>query len=135
VNDSAGGCIEIGQWRGVSIAVAAHDAVSVDVDLSIAAMFAHEIDATRPMGGLLHLDEALGGALLRLRADGIFSAAAGELPSLSSPLPPVRAATVLTVGLGDIQSWSPPAMRIALAVAAARPCCRSCRQCPPAYRP
>ena len=70
-----------------------------------------------PGGGLGHLDAALGGAITRLRADGIFRAGPGEVLTLSAPAPPIHAATILAIGLGDPTAWTPAAMRPAVATA------------------
>lgn len=109
----------IGIWRGVEIAVAPRDAVTADVEIAIAAMFTHELAADGPVGGLLDLDTAMGGAVTRLRSDGIFGAAPGEVLALSHVVPPVKAATVLLVGMGDPNVWKSATLQTALSAAAA----------------
>lgn len=108
----------IGVWRGVRIDVAPRDAVSVEVMVASAGVFTHEIGRTRPDGGLGNLDAALGGAITRLRADGIFRADMGDVLTLSAPARPIHATTVLAVGLGDPAAWTPATMRQAVSTAA-----------------
>ncbi|MEG3175379.1 M17 family peptidase N-terminal domain-containing protein [Sphingomonas sp. RB3P16] len=107
----------IGVWRGVRIDVAPRDAVSVDVAIASAGVFMREIGRTRPDGGLGNLDTALGGAITRLRADGIFRGDLGEVLTLSAPAHPIHATTVLAIGLGDPALWMPATMRHAVATA------------------
>lgn len=107
----------IGIWRGVRIDVAPRDAVSVEVAVASAGVFTHEIGGTRPTGGLGNLDAALGGAIMRLRADGIFRAEMGEVLTLSDPARPIQATTVLAIGLGDPAVWTPATIRAAVATA------------------
>jgi hypothetical protein len=108
----------IGVWRGVRIDVAPRDAVSVEVMVASAGVFTHETGRARPGGGLGNLDAALGGAITRLRADGIFRADMGDVLTLSAPAPPIQANTVLAIGLGDPAVWTPATMRQAVATAA-----------------
>ena len=108
----------IGQWGDVRIEVVSHDAVTVVAALAIVAMFTRETVADGPRGGLKHLDEALNGALLRLRFDGIFMASAGELLTLSAVAPPIRANDIIAVGLGDPDAFTPAILRRAVSRAA-----------------
>ena len=108
----------IGTWRGVRIDVAPRDAVSVEVMVASAGVFAHEIGRTRPGGGLGNLDTALSGAITRLRADGIFRAETGDVLTLSAPARPIHATTVLAIGLGDPAVWTPETIRQAVSTAA-----------------
>jgi hypothetical protein len=108
----------IGVWQGVRIDVAPRDAVSVDVAVASAGVFVHEIGRARPGGGLGNLDAALGGAITRLRADGIFRADLNDVLTLSAPARPILATTVLAIGLGDPTAWSPATMRQVVATAA-----------------
>ena len=108
----------IGTWRGVRIDVAPRDAVSVEVKVASAGVFTHEIGRARPAGGLANLDAALGGAITRLRADGIFCADMGDVLTLSAPARPIHATTVLAIGLGDPAAWTLATMRQAVATAA-----------------
>jgi hypothetical protein len=108
----------IGVWRGVRIDVAPRDAVSVEVMVASAGVFTHEIGRSSPGGGLSNLDAALGGAITRLRADGIFRADLGDVLTLSAPARPIHARTVLAIGLGDPAAWTRATMRRAVATAA-----------------
>ena len=109
--------VTIGVWGGVSIELAPRDAVSADVAVAIAGVFAREIGRDKPGGGLGNLDAALGGAITRLRADGIFRAGVGDVLTLSAPARPIHARTVLAIGLGDPAVWTPAVMRQAVATA------------------
>lgn len=109
----------IGQWGDVRIEVAPHDAVTVVAALAAVGMFTREAAADGPGGGLKHLDAALNGALLRLRCDGIFGAAPGELLTLSAVAPPIRANDIIAVGLGDPDAFTPTILRRAVSSAAA----------------
>lgn len=100
----------IGTWQDVVIDVIGAGAVDAPVELAVAGMFTHEADQALPVGGLHELDEALSGALMRLRADGIFSGKIGETIALAMPRPPIKADTVLIVGLGDPDTWQPSVM-------------------------
>ena len=120
-NGRADDAATIGLCCGVRIEVAPRDAVSAEVSVASVGVFTHEIGQDRPGGGpgggLGHLDAALGGAITRLRADGIFRAGPGEVLTLSAPAPPIHAATILAIGLGDPTAWTPAAMRPAVATA------------------
>lgn len=107
----------IGMWQGVRIDVAPRDAVSAEVSVASAGVFTREIGRDKPGGGLGNLDAALGGAIMRLRADGIFRAGPGEVLTLSAPARPIHANTVLAIGLGDPDAWTPATMRQAVATA------------------
>jgi len=110
--------VTIGRWRGVRIDIAPRDAVSAEVAVAIAGVFSYEIGRNKPGGGLGNLDAALGGAITRLRADGIFRAEPGEVLILSAPARPIQATTVLAIGLGNRAAWTPAVMRQAVATAA-----------------
>lgn len=110
----------IGSWRGTRIEVIGGHVANMPVMLSIAGMFAREADGMMIAGGLLHLDEALGGAVRRMRSDGIFEGRLGETMVLSAPPLPVKAGAILMIGLGDPADWSPEVMRSIVAVAARR---------------
>lgn len=107
----------IGVWHGVRIDIAPRDAVSAEVAVAIAGIFTREIGRGKPGGGLANLDAALGGAITRLRSDGIFAAEPGEVLTLSAPARPIHADTVLAIGLGDPEAWTPATMRHAVATA------------------
>ncbi len=94
----------IGSYRGIALDVAAWDAVGADVDLSCACMFAHEVGPSIS-GGLLHLDTALSGALLRLRAEGVFRGDEMETMLLSTLPTTIRGRALMIIGLGDPKAW------------------------------
>lgn len=108
----------IGYQFGTRIEVRVVDATDADATIAVVGMFSHEPPATPLSGGLLRLDQAMGGALLRMRADGIFAGAVGETMMFSTPAPPVRAGSILVVGLGDPLEWTVEVMRRAVAAAA-----------------
>jgi Cytosol aminopeptidase family, N-terminal domain len=101
--------IGIGAYRGVTLNVAVWDAVGAEVELSCAGMFAREAGPAL-VGGLLHLDTAIGGALLRLRNDGAFRGDEMETLLLSLLPRPIRAKSLLVIGLGDPATWRPHIM-------------------------
>ncbi|MBO9723336.1 MAG: hypothetical protein J7530_03055 [Novosphingobium sp.] len=106
----------VGAASGVSIEVAAWDAVGAEVDLSCAGMFAREA-GSQLSGGLAHLNAALEGRLLDLRRSGSFTGRLGECLLLDSPPAPVRAPALLLVGLGEPDGWSTAHLREALRAA------------------
>jgi hypothetical protein len=116
--------IPIGTWRGVSLDVAAWDGVGAEVDLSVACLFEHEPDGGTLQGGARHLDDAMGGALQRLRGDGSFRARSGDTLLIDRPPTGISATAVLVVGLGDPTRWtrqvSAQAVKVAAACALAR---------------
>lgn len=95
----------VGTLHGVAIEVAAWDGSAAEVDLSTAGMFSSEQGGGPPVGGLAHLDRALNGQLLRLRAEGVFAAQAGETLYLNRPPPPVTARALLILGMGSPIGW------------------------------
>ena len=95
----------IGAWRGVALEVAAWDGASAEVDLSVACMFSRELSSGGPAGGLLHLDQALNGALTRLRTEAHFRAEMMETLLIPQPHE-VAAKAVLLVGLGEPEAWT-----------------------------
>ncbi|WP_380784748.1 M17 family peptidase N-terminal domain-containing protein [Sphingomonas sp. R86521] len=109
----------IGRWENTDVQIDICNAVDADVSLTVVGMFTREFVGDSPTGALLRLDQALQGALTRLRADGIFRCALGETMVLGAPAAPVKADAVLIVGLGTPQDWSPSVLRDAVAVAAA----------------
>lgn len=106
----------LGSWQGVSIDIAAWDGVAADVDLSIACMFVRELDDGL-RGGLLHLDNALSGRLVRLRDEGVFTGDRGETLLVSLPPPTVVARAVMMIGMGEPSQWTPAATAHAVTVA------------------
>jgi hypothetical protein len=91
----------IGEWRGLEVEVVAWDSVGAEADLSFACMFEREMPGAAMGGGLLHLDQVLGGALTRWRASGDFRAEPGETLLLERPPNGIRAKTIMLIGLGD----------------------------------
>jgi hypothetical protein len=79
-------------------------------------MFEHELGAGMT-GGLLALDDALGGELARLRAAGAFRAQAMETLLVTTPPPSVTALAVLVVGMGDPTTLDGDVLRRACRVA------------------
>lgn len=106
---------QIGTCHGTRIDIVARDAVDAEVSLAIAGMFTHELGSAPPTGGLRHLDQVLDGAINELRSQGIMTGAAGETLLLTTAHPRIRAATLLVVGLGAPEAWSPAVMRDAVA--------------------
>jgi hypothetical protein len=95
----------VGTLHGVAIEVAAWDGSAAEVDLSCACMFTEELGGGPPVGGLAHLDAALGGALVRLRAERVFAAEIGETLLLDQPPPSVAARALLILGMGTPVGW------------------------------
>jgi hypothetical protein len=92
--------LPIGTLDGVRFDVVAWGPSHADVDFSVACMFERELGAGMA-GGLLALDEALGGHLSRLRAAGAFRAEPLETLLIASPPADVVPRAVLVVGMGD----------------------------------
>jgi hypothetical protein len=113
----APGRYSIGRYRDVELEVAVWDAVGAAVDLSCAGMFTHEVDAAPLLGGLLDLDAALDGALLRLRGEGVFQGEELETVLIATPPSPIRGQTLMLIGLGEPSNWTPAVMTRAARVA------------------
>ena len=92
--------LPIGIHDGVRFDVVAWGPAHADVDVSIACMFEHELGGGMA-GGLLALDQALGGHLSRLRAAGAFRAQPLETLLITTPPPAVVPRAVLVIGMGD----------------------------------
>ncbi|WP_075791765.1 M17 family peptidase N-terminal domain-containing protein [Massilia putida] len=92
--------LPIGSIDAVEFDVVAWGPAHADVDFSVACMFEHELGAGMA-GGLLALDQALGGALSRLRAAGAFRAQPMETLLVTTPPPGVTPRAVLVIGMGD----------------------------------
>ncbi|WP_233523573.1 M17 family peptidase N-terminal domain-containing protein [Dyella solisilvae] len=110
----------LGSWQGVTLDIAAWDAVAADVDLSFACMFTHELDG-EPRGGLLHLNQALSGRLVQLRDEGVFLGAPMETLLISKPPTTFAARAVMVIGMGVPSQWATAltAQAVATAVRAA----------------
>jgi hypothetical protein len=92
--------LPIGAVDGVVFDVVAWGPAHADVDFSVACMFEHELGPGMA-GGLLALDQALGGALSRLRAAGAFRAQPMETLLVTTPPAGLTPRAVLVVGMGD----------------------------------
>lgn len=92
--------LPIGSIDDVVFDVVAWGPAQAAVDFSVACMFEHEVDGAAMAGGLLALDQALGGHLARLRSIGAFRAQPMETLLITTP-PRVAASAVLVIGLGD----------------------------------
>ena len=91
----------IGIAHGVTFDLVAWGPAMAEVDLSIACMFEHEVGGAPIAGGLLALDQALGGQLTRLRAGGAFRAQPMETLLVTTPPAGMAPRAVLVIGLGD----------------------------------
>jgi hypothetical protein len=93
--------LPIGTVDGVVFDVVAWGPAQAQVDLSVACMFEHEAGGAGIAGGLLALDQALGGSLTQLRDEGAFRAQPMETLLVTQPPAGVGARAVLVIGLGD----------------------------------
>ncbi|MRW82727.1 peptidase M17 [Pseudoduganella sp. FT26W] len=109
--------LPIGSADGVVFDVAAWGPANAGVDLSVACMFEHEAGGAPVAGGLLALDQALGGHLTRLRADGFFLGQAMETLLISQPPQDMAPRAVLVIGLGDPDTLDGDRLRQATRVA------------------
>lgn len=91
----------IGSFGGVDFDLVAWGPAQATVDLSVACMFERELDPRGPQGGLLALDQALGGHLTRMRAIGAFRAQPLETLLVSTPPPGMAPRALLVTGMGD----------------------------------
>jgi hypothetical protein len=108
----------VGRWRDVAIDVAGWDGAGAAVDLSCACMFMHEMPGKPMAGGLLHLDQALGGTLRGLRTEQVFRGTIAETLLLSSPPATVAGRALLIIGLGEPEHWQPEVTATAVSIAA-----------------
>jgi hypothetical protein len=107
----------IGTADGVDFDVVAWGPAQAAVDVSVACMFEHELGGAAMAGGLLALDDALGGALSRLRAAGAFLAQPMETLLITKPPPGLGARAVLVIGLGEPATLDGERLRRACRVA------------------
>lgn len=98
----------IGTWRGVAFAVAEIDVVRAEDDLLVMGMLEKDV-AGAHRGGADAIDHALHGTLTRLRAGGIFTGGFGETLMLTRPPAPIRAATLMLIGMGASAGGNPEA--------------------------
>ncbi|WP_322400871.1 M17 family peptidase N-terminal domain-containing protein [Massilia luteola] len=108
--------LPIGTLDGVAFDVVAWGPAHADVDFSVACMFEHELGGAMG-GGLLALDQALGGQLARLRAAGAFRAQPMETLLVTTPPPGVTPRAVLVIGMGDPAALDGDLLRRACRVA------------------
>jgi hypothetical protein len=106
----------IGKFGEVSVQVAAIGPVDAAVDLTIACMFQHELHGAIT-GGLLLLDQALGGTLSSLRREGIFGGRAEETLLLTKLPTSLRSQQLLIEGLGDPETFTPDILEHAVSSA------------------
>lgn len=106
----------LSSWQGVSLDIAVWDGLGANVDLSCACMFTHELEGG-PHGGLLHLDHALSGMLLRLRDEGVFQGAPMETLLISQPPEAIAARAVMVIGMGEPAAWTPAVTAAAVGMA------------------
>jgi hypothetical protein len=109
--------LPIGIAHGVQFDVVAWGPAQADVDFSVACMFEHEVGDAGIAGGLLGLDQALGGQLSRLRANGAFRAQEMETLLITLPPPGMAPRAVLVIGLGDPATLDSERLRRATRVA------------------
>lgn len=109
--------LPIGHADGVDFDVVAWGPAQADVDFSVACMFEHELDGASVAGGLLGLDNALGGQLTALRASGAFRAQSMETLLISLPPAAIAARAVLVIGLGAPETLDGDRLRRATRVA------------------
>lgn len=109
--------LPIGSVDGVVFDVVAWGPAQAAVDFSVACMFEHEVDGAAMAGGLLALDQALGGHLSRLRTVGAFRAQPMETLLVTSPPSGIAARAVLVIGLGDPDALTGDVLRRATRVA------------------
>ncbi|WP_066722086.1 M17 family peptidase N-terminal domain-containing protein [Sphingomonas pituitosa] len=118
--------LPIGTWRGVSFAVAQIDVLRAAEDLLVVGMLEKDV-AGAHRGGAEAIDHALHGTLSRLREGGIFTGGFGETLMLTRPPAPIRAATLMLIGMGASLTGDPEvvgaltglAMQAALRIGAA----------------
>lgn len=109
--------LPIGTSDGVVFDVVAWGPAQAAVDVSVACMFEHEMGGAGMGGGLLALDQALGGQLARLRAAGAFRAQPMETLLVTTPPPGIAARAVLVIGLGAPAALDGEVLRRATRVA------------------
>jgi hypothetical protein len=100
----------IGHVGPASFFAFTEDAVVPWVDIAIHCMFARERGDAQPSGRVYEVDRALGGALVRLRGDGFFGGAVGEVLTLSSVPAQIGASKLVVIGLGEPDHWTPAVM-------------------------
>jgi hypothetical protein len=109
--------LPIGSADGVVFDLAAWGPSQAEVDFSVACMFEHELGGVGMTGGLLALDQALGGQLARLRMAGAFRAQPMETLLVTSPPPSLAPRAVLVIGMGNPATLDGDLLRRATRVA------------------
>lgn len=89
----------LGERYGVRFKVTQIDVVAADVELLVVGMFEHD-DVNCRTGGANQLDTVLNGTFRRLREGGIFKGTIGETLMLSTPSPPIKARSLMLIGMG-----------------------------------
>jgi hypothetical protein len=110
-------CRSVAVFLGTAIDVIVAGPADAMVDLSVACMFEHEREGAGISGGLLHLNQALGGALESLRTGGAFRAREMESMLFTNIPAGMRPNALLVIGLGDPDTFSPSILERAIAVA------------------
>nr|WP_315382219.1 M17 family peptidase N-terminal domain-containing protein [uncultured Sphingomonas sp.] len=101
--------LAMGAWRGVSFAVAQIDVLAAEDDLLVVGMLEKDVVGAH-RGGADAVDHALHGTLFRLREGGIFTGGFGETLMLTRPAAPIRAATLMLIGMGTSLGTNPEAV-------------------------
>ncbi len=96
----------IGSYKSVEIELVTWDASMAEVALSCACLFTHEINQKQPVGGLLHLNAAMGGLLFSLRDQKAFSGNYLDTLLIDQNLGKIKAERLLIIGLGRPEDWS-----------------------------
>ena len=97
----------IGIYKGVEIEVVTWDGTTAEVEMSCGCLFEQEINTSKPVGGLEHLDNALNNQLITLRQEGFFKGKYLETMLIDQKNPKVYAEKILLIGMGNPGIWSP----------------------------
>jgi len=95
-----GSVIAIGRCCDVELDIVAGDLSTIEADLAIVGIYSRKPIGAELADAVEGLNRAMHGAIVRLRADGIFTGKGGETLFLSSPPAPIAAKGVLLLGLG-----------------------------------
>jgi hypothetical protein len=109
--------LSIGSYGAVDFDLVAWGPAQAAVDFSVACMFERELGPDGMQGGLLALDQALGGALARMRASGAFRAQPMETLLIDHPPAGLAPRAVLVIGMGDPATLDGDRLRCATRVA------------------
>lgn len=108
---------QIGTYKSVEIELVTWDASMAEVDLSCACLFTHEINQKEPVGGLLHLNDALDGLLFTLRDQKAFNGNYLDTLLIDQNLGKIKSERLLLIGLGRPEDWSGQTSADAVSVA------------------